>query len=60
MLIEATGHEEAGALHAYRALERGVHVVMVTVEADVVVGPALHDLARKNGYLASTADSMLA
>ncbi|MGD1067076.1 MAG: flagellar biosynthesis protein FlgA [Vulcanimicrobiaceae bacterium] len=55
VLIEATGHEEAGALHAYRALERGVHVVMVTVEADVVVGPALHDLARKNGAIYSMA-----
>ncbi|HTW84559.1 MAG TPA: hypothetical protein VMD91_10855 [Candidatus Sulfotelmatobacter sp.] len=55
VLIEATGHEEAGALHAYRALERGVHVVMVTVEADVVVGPALHELARKNGAIYSMA-----
>ncbi|HWT05319.1 MAG TPA: hypothetical protein VN224_06140, partial [Xanthomonadales bacterium] len=42
VLIEATGHEEAGALHAYRAIERGLHVVMVTVEADVVIGPYLH------------------
>jgi predicted homoserine dehydrogenase-like protein len=55
VLIEATGHEEAGALHAYRALERGVHVVMVTVEADVVVGPALHALARRNGAIYSMA-----
>jgi len=55
VLIEATGHEEAGALHAYRALERGVHVVMVTVEADVVVGPYLHELARRNGAVYSMA-----
>jgi len=41
ILIEATGHEEAGALHALRAIEAGVHVVMVTVEADVVIGPLL-------------------
>ncbi|BDE05021.1 hypothetical protein WPS_02970 [Vulcanimicrobium alpinum] len=55
VLIEATGHEEAGALHAYRALERGVHVVMVTVEADVVVGPLLHAHARKHGAVYSMA-----
>ncbi|HZO95666.1 MAG TPA: hypothetical protein VFB22_18095 [Candidatus Baltobacteraceae bacterium] len=55
VLIEATGHEAAGALHAYRALERGVHVVMVTVEADVVVGPYLHEIARRNGAVYSMA-----
>jgi predicted homoserine dehydrogenase-like protein len=51
VLIEATGHEEAGALHAYRAIERGLHVVMVTVEADVVVGPYLHRMAERNGVV---------
>ena len=55
VLIEATGHEEAGARHAYRAIERGVHVVMVTVEADVVVGPYLHHLAQRNGVVYSMA-----
>ncbi len=55
VLIEATGHEEAGALHAYRAIERGVHVVMVTVEADVVVGPILHAMAQRNGVVYSMA-----
>jgi predicted homoserine dehydrogenase-like protein len=55
VLVEATGHEEAGALHAYRAIERGVHVVMVTVEADVVVGPYLHRMAERNGVVYSMA-----
>jgi predicted homoserine dehydrogenase-like protein len=55
VLIEATGHEAAGALHAYRALERGVHVVMVTVEADVVVGPYLHRFAQQHGAVYSMA-----
>ena len=55
VLIEATGHEAAGALHAYRALERSVHVVMVTVEADVVVGPYLHRMAERNGCVYSMA-----
>jgi predicted homoserine dehydrogenase-like protein len=55
VLIEATGHEEAGALHAFRALERGISVVMVTVEADVVVGPYLHHVAQRNGAVYSMA-----
>jgi predicted homoserine dehydrogenase-like protein len=55
VLIEATGHEEAGALHAYRAIERGLHVIMVTVEADVVVGPYLHRMAQRNGVVYSMA-----
>src|SRR5438105_2720132 len=38
IVIEATGNVEAGALHAYRAIEAAHDVVMVTVEADVVVG----------------------
>ena len=55
VLIEATGNEEAGALHAYRALECGLHVVMVTVEADVVVGPYLHRMAERAGVVYSMA-----
>ncbi len=55
VLIEATGHEEAGARHAFRALQNRVHVVMVTVEADVVVGPFLHEVAKRNGVVYSMA-----
>src|SRR5471030_2413093 len=55
ILIEATGHEEAGALHAFRAIESGKHVIMVTVEADVVVGPYLHKMAERNGVIYSMA-----
>jgi len=55
ILIEATGHEEAGAMHALRAIEAGVHVVMVTVEADVVVGPLLARKAAANGVVYSMA-----
>ena len=55
IIIEATGHEEAGALHAFRAIEAGKHVIMVTVEADVVVGPYLHKLAERNGVIYSMA-----
>ncbi len=55
ILIEATGHEEAGALHALRAIEAGVHVAMVTVEADVVVGPRLARKAAARGVVYSMA-----
>ena len=55
LVIEATGNVEAGALHAYRALEARRDVVMVTVEADIVVGPLLHELAQRNGVVYSMA-----
>jgi len=41
VVIEATGVPEAGVRHALAAFERGVHVIMVNVEADVLVGPLL-------------------
>jgi predicted homoserine dehydrogenase-like protein len=55
VVIEATGFVEAGALHAYRAIEAGRHVIMVTVEADVVIGPLLHRLAQQRGVVYSMA-----
>jgi predicted homoserine dehydrogenase-like protein len=55
LVIEATGNVEAGALHAYRAIEAAHDVVMVTVEADVVVGPLLHRHAARNGVIYSMA-----
>jgi predicted homoserine dehydrogenase-like protein len=55
LVIEATGHVEAGALHAYRAIEAGRDVVMVTVEADVVLGPLLLQHAERNGVVYSMA-----
>jgi predicted homoserine dehydrogenase-like protein len=55
LVIEATGHVEAGALHAYRAIEAGRDVIMVTVEADVVVGPLLYEMAQRNGVIYSMA-----
>ena len=55
IVIEATGFVEAGALHALRAIEANHHVIMVTVEADVVVGPILHHKARQHGVVYSMA-----
>ncbi|GIS60048.1 MAG: hypothetical protein CM1200mP2_22730 [Planctomycetaceae bacterium] len=39
VLVESTGHVAAAARHVMAAVDAGVHVVMVTVEADVLVGP---------------------
>ncbi|MCV2870573.1 Gfo/Idh/MocA family oxidoreductase [Defluviimonas sp. WL0002] len=41
VVIEATGNPRAGIAHARAAIAAGKHVVMVNVEADVLVGPAL-------------------
>ena len=55
VVIEATGNVEVGSGHARRAIEQGKHVVMVTVEADVVVGNYLRMLADEAGVLYSAA-----
>ena len=55
IVIEATGFPEAAAIHAYKAIEAHHHVIMVTVEADVVVGPLLYRHAQKHGVIYSLA-----
>ncbi|QFR33022.1 NAD(P)H-dependent oxidoreductase [Ancylobacter sp. TS-1] len=53
VVVEATGSPAAGAHHALLAIENGRHIVMVTVEADVLVGPLLAERARKAGVVYS-------
>lgn len=55
VVIEATGSPVAGARHAAAAIDAGAHVVMVTVEADVVAGPALARRAAARGVVYSLA-----
>ena len=55
VVVEATGIPEVGAHHAYTAITEGTHVVMVTVEADTVVGPTLAKLADNAGVTYSMA-----
>ena len=55
VVIEATGNVEVGAAHARYAIAQGKHVVMVTVETDVVVGYQLRKLADEAGVLYSAA-----
>ncbi|MET4127340.1 Gfo/Idh/MocA family oxidoreductase [Roseovarius sp. MBR-6] len=55
VVIEATGHPRAGIAHARAAIAAAKHVVMVNVEADVLVGPALAAEARAAGVVYSMA-----
>lgn len=56
IVVEATGQPEVAARIAVQAIRRGVHVAMVTKEADSVVGPHLNELARRHGVVYTTAD----
>ncbi|MGY6409823.1 MAG: NAD(P)H-dependent oxidoreductase [Alkalilacustris sp.] len=55
VVVEATGHPEAGIAHAGAAIDAGRHVVMVNVEADVLAGPVLAQRARARGVVYSMA-----
>ncbi len=55
VILEITGVPEAGAEHAWQALERGRHVVMVNVEADALLGPMLQKKAEQAGRVYSMA-----
>lgn len=55
VVVEATGIPTLGARHAYEAIVAGKDVVMATVEADSVVGPALTELAEQCGVVYSMA-----
>jgi predicted homoserine dehydrogenase-like protein len=55
VILEITGVPEAGAQHAWWALEGGKHVVMVNVEADALIGPVLARKAAQAGLVYSMA-----
>ena len=55
VIIDATGHPEAGILHARAAVAGGKHMVMVNVEADVLAGPLLAAEAKAAGLVHSMA-----
>ncbi|MDF2996631.1 MAG: flagellar biosynthesis protein FlgA [Xanthobacteraceae bacterium] len=55
VVVEATGNPAAGARHALTAIANGRHIVMVTVEADVLVGPLLAARAKAAGVVYSMA-----
>jgi predicted homoserine dehydrogenase-like protein len=51
VVVEATGDPKAGIVHALEAFSRGLHVVMVNVEADALAGPLLAAEARRLGVV---------
>ncbi|MCH2401047.1 MAG: hypothetical protein MK364_18160 [Pirellulales bacterium] len=55
VIIECTGDPEAGTRHALDAFSTGKHVVMVTVEADALLGPLLGRAAAQAGVVYSMA-----
>ena len=55
VVVEATGNPDAGARHAFESIMAGKHVVLVTVETDVVVGPLLKRMADSAGVVYSLA-----
>ncbi len=55
VIVEITGVPEAGAVHAWKALDADKHVVMVNVEADCLLGPILRQKADAVGRVYSMA-----
>lgn len=55
VVVEATGNVPAAVEHVLIAIAARKHVVMVTVEADAVVGPALAEQAQAAGVVYSMA-----
>ena len=55
VVVECTGAPRAGLAHARRAIREGKHVVMATVEGDVVAGPLLAQEAAAHGVCYSMA-----
>ncbi len=56
VVVEATGHPEAGARHARMAVEAGRHLVLVSKEVDSVVGPGLARQAKSRGRIVTPVD----
>lgn len=55
VVVEATGNPIVGINHALSAFDAGQHVIMVTVEADALAGPALARRAKTAGVVYSMA-----
>jgi predicted homoserine dehydrogenase-like protein len=52
-VVEGTGVPEVGAEVAFRCIQGGKHIIMLTVETDVVIGPILHRMASRAGVIYS-------
>ena len=56
VVVESTGVPEAGARHAYEAIQHGKHVAMINKETDAVIGPILKHLADTAGVVYTPVD----
>ena len=56
VVVESTGVPEAGARHAYAAIQHGKHVAMINKETDAVIGPILKYLADTAGVVYTSVD----
>lgn len=52
-VVEGTGVPEVGAEVAFRCIQGGKHIILLNVEADVVIGPMLHQMASRAGVIYS-------
>ena len=55
VVVDATGVPNTGAEIAFDAILNKKHIVMLNIEADVVVGPILNQLAKNAGLLIPSA-----
>ena len=55
VIVEATGNPASGVTSAHEAIQQGKHVVMVTVEADVLAGAVLRRRADQAGVVYTAA-----
>ena len=55
IVIEATGNPIVGTQHAVKAIQSKKNIIMVNVEADVLCGKYLSDLAKENNVIYSMA-----
>lgn len=53
IVIDATGHPNAGAEIGYKILESGKHLVSMNIEADTTIGAILTHEAKKRGLIYS-------
>ncbi len=51
VVVDATGSPEGGAIAAWESIEKGKHIVLLTVETDVVVGRILRKKAEEKGVV---------
>ena len=55
IFIEATGNPLVGTQHAYKVISNQKNIIMVNVEADILCGKYLSDLAIQNNVIYSMA-----